>query len=260
MHEYFVLQLWENRFISHDIRDDDSMPWRPSDHDEYGRGCLSKWHEKKLENSDVHSIVAFSPDNRKCIFIGRLIHVGTGIRFHFTRNKITRLTETIHSIIFLTCCRHFQRSESVLITLRYKTFNVTRFTLAASLQLKNFEVCRKESPIFFSTFASVICKSQAGGKNGRPMPKEFFLFFSSKEYNLGAVACHGSKTINVTVNFGTENHQVFFSQDPYKFRKHVQPINVIAVRFFSSLQSRERLQSGKRHNEAKLCYRPKKIL
>lgn len=64
------------------------------------------------------------------------------------------------------------------------------------------------------------------------MPKEFFLFFSSKEYNLGAVACHGSKTINVTVNFGTENHQVFFSQDPYKFRKHVQPINVIAVRFF----------------------------
>lgn len=90
------------------------------------------------------------------------------------------------------------------------------------------------------------------------MPKEFFLFFSSKEYNLGAVACHGSKTINVTVNFGTENHQVFFSQDPYKFRKHVQPINVIAVRFFSSLQSRGRLQSGKRHNEAKLCYRPKK--
>ena len=87
------------------------------------------------------------------------------------------------------------------------------------------------------------------------MPKEFFLFFSSKEYNLGAVACHGSKTINVTVNFG---HQVFFSQDPYKFRKHVQPINVKAVRFFSSLQSRERLQSGKRHNEAKLCYRPKK--
>ena len=41
------------------------------------------------------------------------------------------------------------------------------------------------------------------------MPKEFFLFFSSKEYNLGAVACHESKTINVTVNFGTENHQVF---------------------------------------------------
>lgn len=156
MHEYFVLQLWENRFISHDIRDDDSMPWRPSDHAEYGRGCLNRWHEKKLENSDVHSIVTFSPDNRKCIFIRRLIHVGTGIRFHFTGNKITRLAETIHSISFLTCCRHFQRSGSVLITLRYKTFNVTRFTLAASLLLKNFEVCRKESPIFFSTFARVI--------------------------------------------------------------------------------------------------------
>ena len=108
------------------------------------------------ENSDVHSIVAFSPDNRKCIFIRRLIHVGTGIRFHFTGNKITRLAETIHSISFLTCCRNFQRSGSVLITLRYKTFNVTRFTLAASLLLKNFEVCRKESPIFFSTFARVI--------------------------------------------------------------------------------------------------------
>ena len=43
MYEYFVLQLWENRFISLNIRDDDSMPWRPKDYDEYRRGCLNIW-------------------------------------------------------------------------------------------------------------------------------------------------------------------------------------------------------------------------
>ena len=61
---------------------------------------------------------------------------------------------------FLICCRHFQRSGSLLT----QCFDVTRLILDASLLSNNSKVCRKESSIFVSTFVRVTLLESSGRK------------------------------------------------------------------------------------------------